>query len=247
MFYASGITVKDDYNRDILYKSFFALCPGEIVGVAGISGNGQRELTEALYGVRPVYDGELYFDGEVINETTIRERLDMGIQILSEDPIRDNVIPNFTILQHMVLAGIEPRKKGLDIDWADVRQQFESHPEIRSLGVPAPERYAEKLSGGNIQRMVFARAVISKPTVLIASYPSRGLDIATVQTVHNTLLDLRSKGVGILLISEDLNELFTLSDRLVVLADNYIFGPFVPEEYDQRRIGNIMLKGARNR
>ena len=147
----------------------------------------------------------------------------------------------------MVLAGIEPRKKGLDIDWADVRQQFESHPEIRSLGVPAPERYAEKLSGGNIQRMVFARAVISKPTVFIASYPSRGLDIATVQTVHNTLLDLRSKGVGILLISEDLNELFTLSDRLVVLADNYIFGPFVPEEYDQRRIGNIMLKGARNR
>lgn len=247
LFYASGITVRDDYNRNILYKSFFSLCPGEILGVAGISGNGQRELTEALYGVRPVYDGELYFNGEVINKTTIRERLSMGIKILSEDPIRDNVIPDFTILQHMVLAGIQPRKKGLDIDWSDVREQFEVYPEIQSLGVPAPERYAEKLSGGNIQRMVFARAVISKPTVLIASYPSRGLDIATVQTVHNTLLDLRSKGVGVLLISEDLNELFTLSDRLLVLADNYIFGPFMPEEYDQRRIGKIMLKGARNR
>lgn len=246
LFYGSELTIQDDHRRNILYKSFFAVCSGEILGVAGISGNGQREFAEALYGVRPLAYGNLYLDGQAVNGETTRQRLDRGIQILSEDPIRDNVIPGFTILEHMALLGLSPGRRGLNYDWQDLRRQFDGRPEMEELGVPAPERLAEKLSGGNIQRMVFARAVAAGPKVLIASYPSRGLDIVTVRAVHHTLLRLKEQGAAVILISEDLNELFSLSDRLVVLADSYIFGPYLPYEYDPMRIGKIMLKGARN-
>ncbi len=240
-----NLSIKDDYGRTILYNSSFSVAPGMILGVAGISGNGQRELTEALYGIREISSGTLTLDGENISKDTIKMRLDKGIRILSEDPIRDNLIPNYTVLQHMAISGFEYKKKGLNIDWKDLENQFESCEDIRDLNVPAPERSAEKLSGGNIQRMAFARAVIAHPKLLIASYPSRGLDIATVGAVHDTLNRLKKEGTAVVFISEDLNELFSMSDRLVVLSENTIHGPYKPDEFDAQKIGDIMLKGAK--
>lgn len=239
------ITIKDDFGRPIINNADLAVSPGMILGVAGISGNGQRELTEALYGIREISSGTLTMNGEDIKKATIKERLDKGIRILSEDPIRDNLIPDYTVLQHLAISGFPYKRKGLDVDWKDLKRQVEECEEIKGLNVPDGNRRAEKLSGGNIQRMAFARAIISHPKLLIASYPSRGLDIQTVGAVHDTLTRLRNEGAAVVFISEDLNELFTMSDRLVVLSENTIHGPYKPEEFDSQKIGEIMLKGAK--
>lgn len=240
-----NLTIKDDYGRIIIYNSNLSVGKGMILGVAGISGNGQRELTEALYGIREISGGTLVLNGEQIQKKNIKTRLDRGIRILSEDPIRDNLIPDYTVLQHMAISGFAYKKKGMNIDWNDLREQFDGCEDIKDLNVPNGNRRAEKLSGGNIQRMAFARAVIAHPSVLIASYPSRGLDIATVGAVHDTLNRLKKEGTAVIFVSEDLNELFTMSDRLVVLSENTIHGPYKPEEFDAQKIGEIMLKGAK--
>ncbi len=239
-----NIDIKDDYGRNIIAKSNIELYPGMILGVAGISGNGQRELTESLYGIRKIPSGKLLFGGEDFTNTNVKQRLEAGIRILSEDPIRDNLVPDYTVLQHMAIAGFDYKKKGTTIDWKELDERIKNCAEIKGLNVPDSSKIAEKLSGGNIQRMVFAKNIIANPKVLIASYPSRGLDIATVSAVHETLYRLKEMGCAILLISEDLNELFKVSDRLVVLSQNTIQGPYVPEEFDSQTIGEIMLKGA---
>lgn len=240
----SHMTIRDDYGRIIINNSDLQIAPGMIMGVAGISGNGQRELTEALYGIRKIDSGKISFSGKDITTSNIEQRLEMGFRILSEDPIRDNLVPDYSVLKHMAISGFAYKKKFLDVDWNDLQKQMDACEEIKDLNVPPSDRRAEKLSGGNIQRMVFARAIIGNPKFLIVSYPSRGLDIATVNAVHETMERLRDEGVAILFISEDLNELFTLSDRLCILSENMIYGPYLPKDFDAETIGTIMLKGA---
>ena len=238
-----GLSVKDDHNRCILKDISFDLQPGTIVGIAGISGNGQRELAEAVFGIRKIEGGKLLYGERDITNTSIKERIDVGFRMVTEDPMHDNVVPGFTVLQNMALVGLDVLMKKGDIDWDAMRKQLDGHTEIADLHVPAANRIAGTLSGGNMQRMSFARAIISRPNLLLASYPSRGLDVATVAAVHKTLFRLRSEGVAILLISEDLPELFELSDSLMVLSSHTAFGPFVPQECDMNEIGKIMLKG----
>ena len=131
------------------------------------------------------------------------------------------------------------KSKHGDIDWNDLKEQLGSYEQIADLNVPAPERIAGTLSGGNVQRMTFARAVISNPSFLIACYPSRGLDVATVAAVHRTLVRLRNNGVAIVLISEDLGELFELSDELVVLSAGKVYGPY-PNAYAAKEVVDLL-------
>ncbi|MCI9153511.1 ATP-binding cassette domain-containing protein [Lachnospiraceae bacterium] len=237
------ITVKDNHNRNIVTESSFSICKGEIIGVAGISGNGQRELAETVFGMRKPSSGQIWFAGKDVSKASIEEHLSMGMRFVTEDPMRDNVIKSFTILEHMALAGLPVKTKGINIDWDSLLEEYNSQPIISKMRVPNPDRYAAWLSGGNLQRMVFARAIATAPSMLIASYPSRGLDVATVKNVHNALLELRKKKAAIMLISEDVSELFSISDRMIVLANNRIYGPYIPEHTTQEKIGKIMLKG----
>lgn len=239
-----GISIQDDHNREILQDINIELTRGQIVGVAGISGNGQRELAEAIFGARKIRSGTLLFGNEDITQTDPGQRIDLGFRMVTEDPLHDNVVPRFTILQNMALAGLPVKTRWGNIDWKDLEVQWAQREEIKELNVPSPDRRAGMLSGGNVQRMAFARAVVSKPSLLLASYPSRGLDVATVAEVHRTLFRLRDEGTAILLISEDLAELFELSDRIMVLAAQTTYGPFVPENCDINEIGRIMLKGG---
>ncbi len=238
-----GITVKDNHNRNIITESSFSICKGEIIGVAGISGNGQRELAETVFGMRKPSYGQIWFAGKDVSKASIEEHLNMGMRFVTEDPMRDNVIKSFTILEHMALAGLSVKTKGINIDWDSLLEEYSSQSIISKMRVPNPDRYAAWLSGGNLQRMVFARAIASAPSMLIASYPSRGLDVATVKNVHNALLELRKKKAAIMLISEDVSELFSISDRIIVLANNRIYGPYIPEHTTQEKIGKIMLEG----
>ncbi len=238
-----GVSVKDDHDRVILRDVNVTIEPGEILGIAGISGNGQKELAEVLYGARRSCGGSLFAGGEDITNASIARRIQLGMRVVTEDPVRDNVIPTFSILENMALVGLEMQCRRGDVDWNAMEEQLAGHREIEDLGVPAPERIAGTLSGGNLQRMAFARAVISHPRFLIASYPSRGLDVATVNAVHQTLFRLKRMGVTIVLISEDLSELFSMADRLLVLAGHTASGPYPVETCEQNEIGKIMLQG----
>ena len=243
VFRASHLTVKDNHNRNIIDDAQFGLRRGEILGVAGISGNGQKELAEAIAGMRKVSGGQIWMKGQEIKKATVRERLQMGIRSVTEDPMRDHVIRSFTVLEHMALAGMKVHTKGVNIDWNRLEKEYGKYEIVKNMKVPKAHRFAAQLSGGNLQRMVFARAMVSSPDFLLASYPSRGLDVATVKSVHNALLELRQNKASVLLVSEDVSELFAISDRVIVLANHRIYGPYDPEQVTQEQIGKIMLKG----
>lgn len=237
-----GVAVMDDHNRKILKNVSFDILPGEILGVAGISGNGQRELAEAIFGIRRLEQGNLLWGDANLTGSNVKARLDAGCRMVTENPLGDNVVGSFTVLQNMALAGLPVTTVRGDINWQVMRQQFYSKQEIATLKVSEPDRQASSLSGGNVQRLALARAIISNPKLLIACYPSRGLDVATVNAVHRMLLQLKKQGVAIMLISEDLSELFEMADKLIVLSAHTALGPLDPKIYDAIQVGKMMLK-----
>jgi simple sugar transport system ATP-binding protein len=239
----SGLSVVNDHQVTILQDLDLVIRPGELVGIAGISGNGQKELLETIYGLRKPKSGTMRFQGTEIDSLNISARLEQGMVYITEDPLQESVVPGLSILEHMVLCGLDMTPKGLDVDWQEVRKTFHSLDIVQTLRVAHPDRKVEELSGGNVQRMILARAISKGPKLLLVAYPSRGLDIATTRATQRLLLALREQGTAILLISEDLTELFEISDKMVVLSSQTLFGPYTPEDMDPYRMGHIMLEG----
>ena len=235
------LEIHDDRERPILSHINFTLSPREILGVAGISGNGQRELAEALLGLRPIHHGEIRVEGQMVNHLSPITMLDAGVVGIPENPVEEAIVPGLTVLEHMVLGGLEAKRRGLGIDWPAVAKEFQALPEATTLRVAAAERRADGLSGGNVQRMILGRALARKPRILIASYPSRGLDIATTRAVHQILLSHRDQGTAILLFSEDLNELYALSDRLLVVSHERVSAPIDPRATDIYQVAAQMV------
>jgi len=238
---ATDLTIHDDRRRAILTDVNVRIGAGEIVGVAGISGNGQRELAEALLGLRPLAAGQLCVEEQELVPVTPAACLRAGIVGIPADTVEESVVPGLSILEHMVLGGLPERRRGLGIDWKRIRTDFDAVPEIATLQVAAPDRRADQLSGGNVQRMVLGRALVTNPRVFIASYPSRGLDVATTRTIHRILLERRAQGAGILLFSEDLNELYALSDRLLVIAAGRVSDSIDPDAVDAYHVAERMV------
>lgn len=241
--HAADLRVTDDHGRAVLRDVELTLRGGEITGVAGISGNGQKELMETLCGLRPCESGRITIGGRDLTGRAPRDFIDAKVAYVSEDPLGESVIAGFSVLEHMVLGGLPMARKGLGIDWARVRASMAANSDVRTLAVAAPDRRADQLSGGNVQRMVLARAMARSPRVLLVSYPNRGLDIGTTRQVCEMLLALRQTGAAILLVSEDLSELLALSDHLVVLAEGRVHGSYDPALCDAYSIGRVMLGG----
>jgi ABC-type uncharacterized transport system ATPase subunit len=237
------LSIVDDHGRLIVEPISMDFYPGEIIGVAGISGNGQREWAETLYGQRQPYGGEIFVGGRKSGTAGSREMLQQGVVYCPEDPIADSIVPGLTVLEHMVLAGLPMIPKRGDTDWRLVRDRMKQVEAVHTLRVAEPERMASSLSGGNIQRMILARALSRDPQIMIVAYPTRGLDIATAKATHQLLLKARQTGTLIILISEELTELFELSDRIVVLSQKKAHGPILPAQTDPYEIGKLMTKG----
>lgn len=235
-------TIRGDYGETIIQDMNLRVKKGHIVGVAGISGSGQKELAEVLFGLRGLMKGSIEVAGKRL-KPDVRLFLDAGVSFVSEDPIKESVIPGFSILEHMVLDGMELKRKGPGIDWRALAQELEQSEQAKALALAASDRRADTLSGGNVQRMVLTRALIRKPDVLIISYPSRGLDIGTTRTIQQHLVELAQQGTAIVLFSEDLDELFKLSDELVVLAGKRLTMPYETAATNTAQIGQLMLKG----
>ncbi len=215
--------------------------PGEIVGVAGVSGNGQRELCDVVLGMEPCVAGRKYLYGRDCTGHSIRSMRENGVAFIPENPLSMALVPFMTVLENMALTGTRryARRGGLGVDWGAVRADVEET--ARGLGFPVPwQAPARALSGGNLQRMVVARELTHAPRLIVASYLTRGLDVQSAIAARQALVGASEQGAGVLLVSEDLDELFALSDRLIVLYNGQITGEFRPADTDIYQVGHLM-------
>jgi general nucleoside transport system ATP-binding protein len=242
----NGVSVNGVHGHARLHEVTFMVQPGELVGVAGVSGNGQRELLDAVLGVSPLAMGEIHIAGKDIGRSgKPRNALRAGAVVVPEDPVNDAVVGGLAILEHLALNGQPLPTHGPRIDWRAVRELATSNDIAKRLNLAPLDRDVSTLSGGNIQRVVLTRTfLVDEPTLVVVAYPSRGLDIASVRATQNLLLERRAAGAGILMVSEDLDELLLLADRILVLHDGHLAGIVDPARTDRQAIGRLMLQGA---
>ncbi len=215
--------------------------PGEIVGVAGVSGNGQKELGDLALGMIRCARGKKLLFGKDFTNQSIHQVRRSGVGFIPENPLTMAIAPFMTVLQNMALTRTwrYTRAGGLSMDWQAVKMDAERT--MQKLGFSFPFYIpARSLSGGNLQRMVIVREMTQEPPLIIASYLTRGLDVQSTIAARQALIQARDNGAGILLISEDLEELFSLSDRLIVLNAGRIAGSFNPENTNVYEVGHLM-------
>ena len=195
----------------------FSIKPGEILGIAGVEGNGQTELVEALAGLRPVFSGDILIDGVDITRRPVAARHDAGLSHIPEDRHRRGLILEYTVANNLIL-GVQKyfAKRGV-IDKDRVMENAMHEISAFDIRPPNPVLAARTLSGGNQQKVVIAREMGRDFSVLLASQPTRGVDVGAIEFIHQQLLEARSKGKAILLVSAELNEVLALSDRVAVM------------------------------
>ncbi|MEW6333840.1 MAG: ABC transporter ATP-binding protein [Thermodesulfobacteriota bacterium] len=215
---------------------------GQIVGVAGVSGNGQRELGDVVLGMERCSQGTKYLDGVDATRWSVARMRGSGTAFIPEDPLGMAAFPWLSVQENMAMADTAryARQGGLSMDWTRVRSDLQAS--LQRLGFSIPPVYVPlgTLSGGNIQRMILAREMAHDPRLIIAFYPTRGLDVQSAVAAREVLLASRDAGAGILLISEDLDELFALSDRLVVMRRGEIAAEGTPQNLTVRQVGYLM-------
>jgi simple sugar transport system ATP-binding protein len=215
---------------------------GEIVGLAGVAGNGQREMAEAVAGVRVAAAGSIAVGDQDVSARSARGRARAGLGFIPEDRLGTGLAPGLTIADNLALrryrspemSGMFMMRRGaMERHADDLIGRFDVRGSRRGLPV-------RLLSGGNLQKAVLAREIDHGPRVLLACAPTRGLDVGATAAVRNRLLDERDRGVGILLVSEDLDEILSLSDRVAVIRDGEIVGELSAEDATVDEIGMLM-------
>jgi general nucleoside transport system ATP-binding protein len=243
---AHGLSVHGDRGPLAVRDVSLQLRRGEILGIAGVAGNGQRELLEAIAGLRSPAAGRISFNATDIASLTVRERWVRGLAYIPEDRLGQGLVGSFTVTENAVLRDYDrpPISHGPIFNWAAARQRAEEIVNtfhVRSAGLQVPVRH---LSGGNQQRLLFGREALTAPVVLLAMHPTRGLDVEATTTVHRLLLDLSVAGTAILLVSESLDELLAVSDRVAVMHRGRIVGVHPTTEVSRADIGLLMTGSA---
>jgi len=236
------VSTRAEGQATALQEVDLAIAPGEIVGVAGVSGNGQRELGDVILGLEPCARGVKRLWGlDATGWSGARIRRS-GVAFIPEDAREMAAVPGMTVLENMALADTRryARAGGLAMDWRAVRDDLEGALARLRLTLPSLDIPAGGLSGGNVQRMILAREMAHEPKLIVASYPTRGLDVQSAVAARGALVAARGEGAGVLLISEDLDELFVLSDRLVVLFRGRIVATATPQSITGETIGYLM-------
>ena len=222
----------------VLDRVTLAVMPGEIVGVAGISGNGQTELTGVLAGTLAVSGGRVEVAGEDVTHRTVAERLAAGLGRLTEDR-RGSVVPQLSVEQNLVLEDLPSFTRRGVLNGAAIRRHAEELIELFDIRATPTDPIAT-LSGGNMQKVLLARTLSRRPRALVAAQPTRGLDVGAYRYVHDQLQEMSARGGGVLVISEDLDELRSLCDRLLVLFRGRITHEVTTAEATSERLGQMM-------
>jgi ABC-type uncharacterized transport system ATPase subunit len=218
---------------------------GEIVAVAGVAGNGQRELAETVAGMRAPTKGAIRVGGKALRAGDPRASIAAGIAYVPEDRLGTGVAPSASIASNLALKAYRERavSRGPLLRLRRIRERAVELIRRYRIAAPGPAAPARLLSGGNLQKVVLAREFSSLPKVLVAASPTRGLDVGAIETVHAHLRDAAGEGVGILLISEDLDEILTLADRIAVMYEGEIVGETARAGASVEEIGLLMAGG----
>jgi simple sugar transport system ATP-binding protein len=240
-----GVTAPDPAGRMDLTDISLTLRPGEIVGAAAIAGNGQRELGDVILGLRPPTKGTIAAFGQTKSKWSAGEMLNLGFGCVPEDPLRMGAVASMSGLENMVLPDRRRYGKwaGLGLRWDRARENAVRALRQFGLGSPALDKPIGQLSGGNVQRLVFARELARQPKLLVSFYPTRGMDVPSANAARQVLRDQRAAGGAIFLVSEDLDELFDLSDRLVVMHHGRIVATTTPATTTPHEVG-LLMTGA---
>jgi len=240
-----GMTVADSDGRIWLNDIAFSVRAGEILGVAGVQGNGQTELCEALMGLRPTAAGRVTLDGRDLTHATPRQRLRAGVAYIPEDRQEDGLIGDFSVAENMVLDVYDrkPFASGINLDLEAITTNASERVkefDVRTTSVQTP---VGTLSGGNQQKVILARELGREHKVLVASQPTRGLDVGSIEFVHKRIVAARDAGVAVLIVSSELDEIYALADRIAVMYEGRITG-FRPPTVAVEELGRLMAGGA---
>ncbi len=226
----------------------FEVKSGEIVGIAGVQGNGQSALIEAITGVRRVSGGSILFEGRDITRASVRQRHKLGMAHIPEDRQRTGIIPTFTVAENMVLDTYydERFSSGPQINWQKVNERTAEFVSDFDVRTPSVFSLAGELSGGNQQKLVVAREMSREIKLLIAGQPTRGLDVGSIEYIHKRLIDARDTGDGVLMISSELDEIMSLADRILVMFKGRIVAEFdaTKGNVDKGAVGLAMAGGT---
>ncbi|UCE15201.1 MAG: ABC transporter ATP-binding protein [Candidatus Heimdallarchaeota archaeon] len=241
-----NLCVEDDRGQIAVNGVTLDINAGEIVGLAGVVGNGQGELAEAITGLRPIISGTVELLGRRINDLNTRRIYDYGIAYIPEDRQKTGSVRDFVISENLIL-GLHHKKrwyrKGLFsffMNFSKINSVTKKLVNQFDIRTPSIFTKLGSLSGGNQQKVIVARELSKDPSVVIAAQPTRGLDVGVIEYVHTRLLELRKEGKGILLISSDLDEILTLSDRIAVIYEGEIVAFENPQTTNEKRLGLLM-------
>jgi simple sugar transport system ATP-binding protein len=217
---------------------------GEIVCIAGVQGNGQTELSEALLGVTPVMKGSIHLDGKPLTGLSPRETIDAGLGFVPEDRKQDGCVGTFTVAENLILNHHEehPYARGIALNLSKVRQNAAHRVAEFDIRTHSVEATVSSLSGGNQQKVVLARELSRQLSLLIACQPTRGLDVGAIEFVHKRLIEERDRGTAVVIISTELDEVVALADRIAVMYRGRIVGIVPPDT--SREVLGLMMAGV---
>jgi len=238
-----GLRVMGDRNAEALKGIDLTVHSGEIVGIAGVSGNGQRELAQCLTGLRDSTSGRIELAGKDITKVSLLQRIASGLAFVPEERMHDGVVKEFSVQDNYFLRdhSAPDFTTGIFMDFKKMNSKIRDVIREFNIKTPSKDTPIKNLSGGNIQKLILARELARKPSVLIAAQPSRGVDIGATEYIHKKLLEQRSAGTAILLISEDLDEIQALSDRIAVMFEGRIIGIVSRDAATVEEIGLMMV------
>ncbi|MBF4691573.1 ABC transporter ATP-binding protein [Fusibacter ferrireducens] len=245
LFKVDKLCVNDYRGIRAVNNVSFDIREGEILGIAGVDGNGQSELVEAIAGIRKIESGHFFIEGNNITHKKPREIIDSGVSTIPEDRQKMGLILPFNLAFNLILHkyAIRPFSKFGFLNFESIRKQASSRLKAFDVRPDDPNYLASALSGGNQQKLIIARALFDNPKLLIACQPTRGLDVGAIEYIHKMIIEHRNKGRSILLVSHELDEIIDLSDRVLVFYEGKIVGMLEGKAIEERKIGLLMAGG----
>jgi simple sugar transport system ATP-binding protein len=239
------LTCVDPAGRHLLDNVTFSVHAGEIVGIAGVQGNGQAELVEVLTGLRRQTGGRITLDGEDISPKTPRQRHAIGVAHIPEDRQKMGLVGSFSVTENLALTDYyhPPFSSAVSIDWkycASHAEELVDHFDIRTPGTNVA---VGTLSGGNQQKVIAARELSRTLSLVIASQPTRGVDVGSIEYIHRRIVEQRDNGVAVLVVSTELDEVMALADRVIVMFDGKIVADRPRSAFDNTTVG-LFMAGA---
>jgi simple sugar transport system ATP-binding protein len=240
-----GVSIPAPGSRDLISNISFELHAGEVIGIAGVEGNGQAELVEAIMGLRD-YTGSIKFQGTTIDELSVADRHDLGIGLIPEDRQRQALMMTSPLWENRILGHqrSKPVMRGFVIDKKATIESTRTIMQEFDVRAPGPDTLAAALSGGNQQKFIVGREMSKTPALLVASHPTRGVDVGAQGAIWDVLRKAREKGMAIILISADLEELIGMSDRLLVMLRGTITAELDPAKTTPEQLGSAMTGAA---